>query len=388
MRECRRGILKGATTVTRRMLIMIALTALTFGGIFGWKTYSGLQMQKNMQAGGRPPVTVSTADVIETSWTPSIPVTGSLRAIQGVNVTPQVAGTITQLLFESGATVKAGDPLAQQYSADDEARLAGLVAETRLAELNLKRARELLPKNLISQFDFDTTETALERARSAEQNLRLTIAQKTIRAPFSGRLGIRQVDVGQYIEPGDTLVRLENTEQMLVDFPVPQRYISQLFVGQLITATVDASPNERFNGNVRAIEPQISTTTRNVKIQGIVANTENRLIPGMFVRVEVKLSAQDNVLTVPKAAITYSPYGNSVYVVRSNPTGDDGASIAESVSVVTGSTRGDQVAIESGLTTGMVVVTSGQQKLQNGASVVVDNTVTVSNQPAPAADNN
>jgi len=123
--------------VTRRMLIMIALTALTFGGIFGWKTYSGLQMQKNMQAGGRPPVTVSTADVIETSWTPSIPVTGSLRAIQGVNVTPQVAGTITQLLFESGATVKAGDRLAQQYSADDEARLAGLVAETRLAELNL-----------------------------------------------------------------------------------------------------------------------------------------------------------------------------------------------------------------------------------------------------------
>ena len=374
--------------MTRRMLIMIALTALTFGGIFGWKTYSGLQMQKNMQAGGRPPVTISTADVIETSWTPSIPVTGSLRAIQGVNVTPQVAGTITQLLFESGATVKAGDTLAQQYSADDEARLAGLVAETRLAELNLKRARELLPKNLISKFDFDTTETALEQARSAEQNLRLTIAQKTIRAPFTGRLGIRQVDVGQYIEPGNTLVRLENTEQMLVDFPVPQRYISQLFVGQLITATVDAWPNERFNGNVRAIEPQISTTTRNVKIQGVVANPENRLIPGMFVRVEVKLSAQDNVLTVPKAAITYSPYGNSVYVVRSNPTGDDGASIAESVSVVTGSTRGDQVAIESGLTTGMVVVTSGQQKLQNGAPVIVDNTVTVSNQPAPAADNN
>jgi membrane fusion protein, multidrug efflux system len=154
--------------VTRRMLIMIALTALTFGSIFGWKSYSGLQMKKNIQAGGLPPVTVSTADVIEASWTPSIPVTGSLRAIQGVNVTPQVAGTITQLLFESGAIVKAGDRLAQQYSADDEARLAGLVAETRLAELNLNRARELLPKNLISKFDFDTTETALERARSAD----------------------------------------------------------------------------------------------------------------------------------------------------------------------------------------------------------------------------
>lgn len=381
-------MLKGATTVTRRMLTMIALTALTFGSIFGWKAYTGLQMQKNLQASGLPPVTVSTADVSETSWTPSIPVTGSLRAMQGVNVTPQLAGTITQILFESGAPVKAGDRLAQQYSVDEEARLAGLVADTRLAELNLQRARELLPKNLISRFDFDVTETDLERARAAEQNLRLTIAQKTIRAPFSGRLGIRQIDVGQYVEPGDTLVRLENTEQMLVDFPVPQRYINQIFVGQLITAVVDAWPNERFTGSVRAIEPQISATTRNVKIQGVLANPENRLIPGMFVRVEVRLSARHNVLTVPKAAITYSPYGDSVYVVRPNPASDDGALIAESVSVVTGSSRGDQIAIESGLKTGMVVVTSGQQKLQNGTPVIVDNTVAVSNQPAPAANNN
>lgn len=374
--------------MTRRMLIMLALTALTFGGIFGWKAYTGLQMSRNMQAGGFPPVTVSTAEVIATNWTPSIPSTGSLRARQGVNVTPQVAGIITQLLFESGATTNAGDPLAQQYSADEEARLAGLVADTRLAELNLERARELLPQNLISRFDFDTTQTALERARSAEQNLRLTIAQKTIRAPFGGRLGIRQVDVGQYIEPGDTLVRLENTEQMLVEFPVPQRYISQLFVGQPITAVVDAWPNERFTGNVRAIEPQVSATTRNVLVQGVLANPENRLIPGMFVRIEVALRSQDNVITVPKSAVTYSPYGDSVYVVRPNPAGDADGLIAESLSVITGPSRGDQVAIESGLKAGMVVVTSGQQKLQNGAPVIVDNTVAVSNQPAPAADNN
>jgi membrane fusion protein (multidrug efflux system) len=374
--------------MTRRMLTMIAVTALTFGAIFGWKAYTGLQMSKSMQAAGFPPVTVSTAAAIETSWTPSIPATGSLRAMQGVNVTPQLAGTVTQLLFESGATVKAGDRLAQQYSADEEARLAGLVAETRLAELNLQRARELLPKNLISRFDFDVTETDLERARAAEQNLRLTIAQKTIRAPFSGRLGIRQVDVGQFIEPGDTLVRLEDTEQMLVDFPVPQRYISQLFVGQPITAVVDAWPNERFTGTVRAIEPQISATTRNVKIQGVLANPENRLIPGMFVSIEIALSAQDNVITVPKAAITYSPYGDSVYVVQPNPEGENGGLIAESLSVMTGASRGDQVAIESGLKAGMVVVTAGQQKLRNGAPVIVDNSVAVSNQSAPAADNN
>ena len=374
--------------MTRRMLTMIALTALTFGGIFGWKSYTGLQMQKNMQAGRFPPVTVSTAEVSETRWTTSIPSTGSLRALQGVNVTPQVAGIITQLLFDSGATVKSGDRLAQQYNADEEAQLTGLAAETRLAELNLNRARELLPKNLISRFDFDATETALERARSAEQNLRLTIAQKTIRAPFSGRLGIRQVDIGQYVEPGDTLVRLENTEQMLVDFPVPQRYISQLFVGQPITASVDAWPEKHFKGSVRAIEPQVSATTRNVKVQGLLANPENSLLPGMFVRIEVALRTQENVITVPQAAVTYSPYGDSVYVVRPNPEGNDGGLIAASTSITTGPSRGDQIAVLSGLMAGMVVVTSGQQKLRNGAAVIVDNTVAVSNEPAPAADNN
>jgi membrane fusion protein (multidrug efflux system) len=374
--------------MTRRMVTMLVLTALAFGGIFGWKAYIGHAMEESMQAGGIPPVTVSTAEAIETSWTPSIPAVGSLRALQGVDVTPQLEGIITQLHFESGATVKAGDRLAQQYTANDEAQLAGLVAESRLAELNLERARELLPKKLISRFDFDATETALERARSAEQNLRLTIAQKTIRAPFSGRLGIRQVDVGQYIEPGDTIVRLENTEQMLVDLPVPQRYINQLTVNQPLTAVVDAWPNEGFAGRVRALEPQINEATRTVKVQGAIDNPAGRLLPGMFVRIELALSAQNNVITVPKAAVTYSPYGDAVYVVQPDPAGNEGALIAASVSVMTGASRGDQVAIESGLTTGMIVVTSGQQKLQNGAPVIVDNAVPVSNQPAPSADNN
>jgi membrane fusion protein (multidrug efflux system) len=374
--------------MTRRMVTMLALTALAFGSIFGWKAYMGHAMEKSMQASGIPPVTVSTAQAIETSWSPSIPAVGSLRALQGVDVTPQLEGIITQLHFESGATVNAGDRLAQQYTADDEARLAGLVAETRLAELNLERARELLPKNLISRFEFDATETALERARSAEQNLRLTIAQKTIRAPFSGRLGIRQVDVGQYIEPGDTIVRLENTEQMLVDLPVPQRYINQLTVDQPLVAVVDAWPNERFAGRVRALEPQINEATRTVKVQGAIDNPAGRLLPGMFVRIELALSTQNNVVTVPKAAVTYSPYGDAVYVVRPDPAAKEGALIAASVSVMTGASRGDQVAIESGLKTGMIVVTSGQQKLRNGAPIIVDNAVPVSNQPAPSADNN
>jgi len=370
------------------MLTMIALTALVFAGMFGWKAYSGLMMANSMKAAGRPPATVSTAQVMETSWTSSIPAVGTLRALQGVDVTPQIAGTITRLYFESGTKVKSGTLLAQQYSADDEARLAGLTAETRLAQLNLQRAQELLPKNLISRFEFDATETNVELARAAEQNLRLIIAQKTIRAPFAGQLGIRKVDVGQYVEPGDTIVRLENMEQLLVDFPVPQRYASQVYVGQPLTAKVDAWPNEQFAGNVRAIESQVEEATRTVTVRAAIDNSDGRLLPGMFAGIELALGTREKVLTLPKAAVTYSPYGDSVYVVQPGPDGDAGTMIVKSVSVTTGLSRGDQIAIEAGLTEGMTVVTSGQQKLMNGAAVTVDNSVTVSNQAAPAAENN
>ncbi len=369
----------------RPFIIMLTLVALLLSGIFGWKFYTGWQMGQSMAAMAMPPVVVSTTEAAEARWSPTIPVVGTLRALQGVDVTAQIAGQISELNFESGQTVVAGDLLLKQYTADDEARLAGLEADTHLAQLNLKRAEELVQEKLVSETDFDTRRTELSRAQAAENNLRAIIEQKSIRAPFAGRLGIREVDMGQYVEPGDRLVRLESLQQVLVEFPVPQQYIGQLSVGQSLTLVSDAWPEQTFSGMIRALESQIDRNTRMLRVQGIVENPDERLVPGMFVQVEVILPVRDSVLTVPQSVITFSPYGNSVFVLDS---GADGALSARKVFVTTGETRGDQVMITSGLDTGATLVTAGQQKLRNGSLVVVDNSVPVSNQSAPVPANN
>jgi membrane fusion protein (multidrug efflux system) len=373
----------------RPMLYMLAATGLFFGAIFGWKAYLGARNQAAMAAGGFPPVTVSTTTATAETWTPTIAAVGSLRAARGVDVTAQVAGLITGIHFESGRPAAAGDLLVEQYVADEQARLDGLVADRKLAEINLARARELTRDNLISKFDLDVRENDLERARAAEDDLRLQIAQKSIRAPFAGQLGIRQVDVGQYLEPGDPIVRLEASDQMVVDFPVPQQRFGNLRVKQPVSLHVDAWPGALFHGVISAIEPQVDRDTRNIRLRAVIDNPEGRLLPGMFARIDIELPARDNVVTVPHAAVTRSPYGDAVFVV-SEATDDAGQKqlrVTNTV-VVTGATRGDQVAITSGLAAGATIVTAGQQKLRNGAVVVVDNSVPVSNSATPEADNN
>lgn len=374
----------------RRFIVMLFVVGLVLGGVFGWKTYASFQARQAMASMVMPEITVSTAPALATRWTPTIPAVGALRAVQGVDVTAQIAGQVTTLHFDSGAVVAGGDLLVTQYSADDEARLAGLSADTRLAEINFRRAEDLVEKKLISALDFDARRNDLQRARAAEKNLRLIIAQKSIRAPFGGRLGIRRVDVGQYIQPGDAITRLEAMDEIRVEFPLPQRYLGRIAVGQSIVVSTDAWPGEAFTGAIRAIEPQVSRTTRMVSVQGIVANTDGRLLPGMFVRIAIAQPVRDAVVTVPQSAVTYSPYGDAVYVVVPGEQGTDGAPAltVRNISVTTGPTRGDQVAIESGLEAGMTVVTSGQQKLRNGSRIRVDNSVPVSNQPDPAPVNN
>ena len=371
----------------RRFIVMLIAVTVVLGAIFGWKFYSDRQASQAMASMTRPPVTVSTAQAGSAEWQPTIPAIGSLRALQGVDVTAQLAGQVTRINFRSGQTVKAGELLVSQYTADEEARLEGLNAEAALAAANLARAEELVGQNLVSATEYDSRKTELQRARAAEANLRLMIEQKKIRAPFSGRLGIREVDVGQYVEPGDRIVRLESFEQILVEFPIPQRYLGSLTVGQPITLSNDAWPDEVFAGEVTAIDPQVSRDTRALRVQGVVENSAERLLPGMYVRVEVELPMRDSVVTVPQAAITYSPYGDSVYVVSDDPE-VDGQAIVRNTFVTTGATRGDQVAIEAGLEAGAIVVTAGQQKLRNGARVRVDNSVIVSDAPDPQPANN
>jgi len=373
----------------RSMIMMLIVVGLFFGAVFGWKAFVGMQIAKSIQSAPMPPVTVSTAVASAETWAPVIYAVGSLRAVQGVDVTAQVAGQITELHFDSGDVVAAGDLLIQQYTADEQAQLQGLVAERELAELNYARLQNLAKQQLVSEFDVDSSRTDVQRTKAAEATLRLNIEKKAIRAPFTGRLGIRRIDVGQYVEPGDTLVRLENIEQLLVDFPVSQRRIGELYVGQSIGVYVDAWAEQRFTGEIDAIDPQVELSTRNLRVRGVLENVETKLVPGMFAGVGIELPAKADVTTVPQSAITYSPYGDAVYVVQEQRDADGApAYTVVNTFVVLGPARGDQVAIESGLAAGATVVTAGQQKLRNGARVAIDNSVAVSNNPAPQPGNN
>lgn len=375
--------------MNKRMTLMLLAVGIFFGGVFGWKSWSGYQMKTFMQSQAMPPVTVSAATATSETWSPVIPSIGTLRASQGVDITAREAGIITELKFESGTEVAAGDLLAQQYVDDEQAHLDALQADVELAELNLERAAELIEKNLSAQFEYDTRKADRDRAIAQARNVRLIIEKKSIRAPFAGRIGIRQVDLGEYVEPGDPIVRLEALDKILVDFNVSQRSIGQVSVGQPLRIRVDAYPGREFGGTVSAISPQVRSQTRQAQLEAIIDNETELLLPGMFVLVAVDLLATDQIVTLPQSTITYSPYGDSVFIIEES-TNDQGETqlVAQTRFVQTGDTRGDQVAILSGISIGEQVVTAGQIKLRNGTRIVIDNTVAVSNQPNPMPEIN
>jgi len=371
----------------KRLILMLLAVGLFFGALFGWKARVGYQTGLMMSRMAMPPVTVSTTVATTETWAPVITAVGTLRASQGVDITAREAGMITELRFESGAQVAAGDVLARQYVEDERARLAALEADVRLAELNLSRSQDLLDKSLNSQFEYDTRKTDRDRAVAQARNIRLTIEKKTIRAPFAGRIGIRQVDLGEYVRPGDPIVRLEALDKILIDFPVPQQQVSLVRVGQPLVIRVDAYPDKAFSGKVTAISPQVRAQTRDVLLEGVVDNEAEALLPGMFAEIAVHLPVREEVLTLPQSAITYSPYGDSVFVVRETVGENDETELTvDNVFIQTGETRGDQVAIVSGIVPGDRIVTAGQIKLRNGTRVVIDNSVPVSNRPASVLD--
>ena len=371
-------------SMIKRMILMLLAVGVFFGSIFGWKAYQAGQMMSGMEM---PPVSVSTTIATSETWSPVLDSVGTLRASQGVDITAREAGMITELRFASGEAVAAGDVLAQQYVEDEHARLAALEADVRLAELNLGRSEDLLNKSLNSQFDYDKSKTDRDRAVAQARSVRLTIDKKTIRAPFAGRLGIRQVDLGEYVEPGEPIVRLEALDTILVDFPVPQRSIGLVHAGQPLIIRVDAYPGREFSGQVMAISPQVRAQTRDVRLEGLVNNKTEELLPGMFAEVATRLPVQEEVVTLPQSAITYSPYGDSVFVIRES-VDDNGETVlaVDTLYVQTGDMRGDQVAIVSGITAGDRIVTAGQIKLRNGSRVVIDNSVPVSNRAISVLD--
>lgn len=367
------------------MVIMLILVGLVLGGVFGFQVFKGIMIARFFAHRTEPPQTVSTTTAKESLWQPHIQAVGSLTARHGTNVAPEVPGIVANIHFKSGQQVKAGDLLVELDSEVDRARLKSLQAMEVLAEKTYARSRHLYRIKALSKAQLDSASAQLDSARAQVTQERALLDQKFIRAPFSGRLGISAVSLGQYVNPGTKLVALQALDPIYVDFNVPQKSVHALNVGQTVQVKSDALRGQIFNGEITAIEPEVSISTRNVKVRAQVPNPKRLLLPGMFVTVTIKLGKPQSHVTLPQTSIAYNPYGNIVYTVQQEGVGKNGKPrlVAHQKFVVTGDTRGDQVAVLSGLKPGEVVVTAGQLKLHNGTPVDINNAVQPTDNPAP-----
>lgn len=368
----------------KRMLVMLIGAIILFGGIAIYKLVMNM-MIKHYIASRPMLVTVSTLKVERSDWQPVLKATGSMRAVNGVNVTTELAGMVQSVLFTSGALVNAGDLLVQLNADSDIALLHALQAQAELANITYERDKKQYAVRAISKQVLDTDEQNLKNLRAQVASQIAIVAKKSIRAPFAGRLGISHVDLGQYINPGDMVVTLQTLDPIYADFYLPQQDLPKLHVGQAVTVTSDGLPGKNFEGKITTIDPLVDTSTRNVEVEATIANPTHELVPGMFALVEVKTGAMVSYLTVPQTVVSYNPYGEIVYVVQEKGKDKAGKPIltVQQIFVTTGETRGDQVAIVKGLKEGETVVSSGQLKLKNGSQVAVNNTVSLENEPRP-----
>ena len=329
--------------------------------------------------------TVSTATASSQSWKPTIALIGSMTAVQGVTLAAELDGKIVGISVESGAKVKKGDILIQQDISSETAQLASMQATIELAEVTLKRQKELLEKQTISQADLDNAVAQYKEAVASADNIKATIDKKTIRAPFDGRVGIRLVNVGQVLKAGDQILPIQALDPIYVTFLVPQQRLSQLTEGLPVSLTSDSAPDTAFTGTITAIDPNVDTATRNVKVQATFKNPKELLRPGMFVNVEVELPTTADVTAIPTTAILYAPFGDSVFIVSKEKNETTGAmeTVARQAFVKLGESRGDFVAVTSGLKVGDEVVTGGVFKLRNGVAITVNNTMSPDAQLAP-----
>ena len=334
----------------------------------------------------QPPETVTTTHVKAKPWESSLIAVGTLNAVQGVTVAAELSGKVVEIAFEAGAAVTKGDLLLRQDTSSEEAQLPGAEAQVNLARTNLVRLDQLFAKNLISQSERDNAVAAADQAQAQADTIRAVMAKKTIRAPFSGHLGIRQVNLGQMLREGDPIVTLQSLEPIYIDFTLPQQQLSLVRAGQTVQVTTDALPGETVKGRITAINPLVDAETRQIKIQATVANRGNKLRPGMFANVAVGLAAQQKVLAVPATAVLYAPYGDSVFIVED--AADKKGQVLRQQFVRLGTRRGDFVVITSGIREGETVVNTGVFKLRNGQQVVIDNTLAPDFQQAPTPENN
>lgn len=369
----------------KRMVIMLVAVGVVFGGIFGFQAFKGAMIKKFMASQAQPPQTVSTVTAAAQEWLPQVKAVGSLRAMRGADLAPEIPGLVAAIQFKSGDEVKAGDLLLQLRADSDLAKLKSLRAAAELAAATFKRDQELIKIHAISQATYDTDSASLKGAVALAEEQQALVAKKSIRAPFAGRVGIRQVDLGQYLGAGDKIATLQVLDPIYVDFYIPQQELGRLKAGEAVSAATDTFPNETFKGEISAIDPKVDTDTRNVQVRATLKNPGNKLLPGMFATVSILSGQAQTFVTLPQTAITYSPYGNTVFLVEQKGKGADGKPVllAKQAFVTTGRTRGDQVAILKGVKAGDTVVGSGQLKIKNGTPLIVNNAVTPADNPAP-----
>ncbi|HEX5222928.1 MAG TPA: efflux RND transporter periplasmic adaptor subunit [Verrucomicrobiae bacterium] len=329
-----------------------------------------------------PPETVSTTVAKEEKWQETIPAVGSISAVQGVRLMAEVPGTVEEIKFESGAMVAKGDLLVRFDVSTEEAQLRALEAQVEWAQTNLARYKSLRAENTVSQSEYDQADTDLKQKQANADAVRASIAKKIIRAPFAGQLGIREINVGEYLEAGKPIVSLQSLAPVYADFSLPQQELARLKTGLGVRVTTDTYPNKQFLGTLTAINPDLDTATRSVRLQGTCANAEQLLRPGMFARIEVLLPDEHPVLAIPATSVLSAPYGDSVYVVQES-TNAAGGLIVRQQFIRVGRTRGDFVAVETGLKPGDRVVTSGIFKLRNGMNVVENNNLSPNSEKKP-----
>jgi membrane fusion protein (multidrug efflux system) len=356
-----------------RIYVILGIVAVV-GGLFAAKWS---QISAMMAAGKQfvpPPESVTSAKVESARWQPSRDAVGTLVAVRAVTLGAELPGIIKQIGFESGTSVKRGAVLVKLDTSTEEAQLAASIADSQLAKINLERAHELRRTEANTQADLDAAEARAKQASAQVAQLQATIAKKTIRAPFDGRIAIRTIELGQSVSPGTALASLQSVDPIFAEFSLPQQALVDVKLAQQVQMRTDIFPGAHWEGKVSTINSEVDVATRNVRIRATFPNADGRLRPGMFVNVNVLGAETRPVLTIPNTAILYAPYGDSVFVLEEGkgPTGQQ-ALLARQRFVRVGERRGDLIAVDSGLKAGETIVSSGAFKLRNGATVVVKN---------------
>ena len=383
---------------TLRWVLMLVGVAVVFGGVFGIKAIFAKKTNQFFDNMPQPAVAVSAETAKTQHWSADGEAVGTLVAINGTNVTTEAGGVVRQISFESGQQVTAGTVLVRLNTANEEATLKALETSAKLADVQAQRWQALGKDKLVALDDVQQRLAAAASARAQVEAQRALIAQKTVRAPFTGVLGIRQINLGQYIAPGAAIVSLQQLDPVYVDFSLPEQLIGTLGAGNAVQATVDAVPGQAFDGQVTAVEPQVDTSTRNFKARATLRNPEGKLRPGSFAKLSFGLGQARDAVVIPQTAVSFNPYGNAVFVVtaekrKPGEAGPSGKPLTGDKLVVnqrfikTGATRGDLIAVTDGLKPGERVVTAGLLKLRNGSEVTIDNTVQPASDSKPNVQN-